>query len=99
MDTNSVDGTVALGAGARAGSGLGREDGPPLGLEELCATLVANRSQADATARMTPEVRRAATAAGMWTLVAPHEVGGSELSLPRLAALFEQLGRADPTFC
>jgi alkylation response protein AidB-like acyl-CoA dehydrogenase len=99
VNTNSVDGTVAVGARARAGSGLDREDGPPLGLDELRGILVADRSQADATARMTPEVRRAATAAGMWTLVAPREVGGGELSLPRLAALFEQLGRADPTFC
>jgi alkylation response protein AidB-like acyl-CoA dehydrogenase len=35
----------------------------------------------------------------MWSLVAPREVGGSELPLPELADLFEQLGRADPAFC
>ena len=70
-----------------------------MNLNELCRTLVAERPDSDAAARMTASVRGAATAAGMWTLVAPREVGGSELSLPELADVFEQLGRADPTFC
>lgn len=47
---------------------------------------------------MTPEVRRAATEAGLWLLVAPREVGGGELSLPELATVFERLGEADPAF-
>jgi alkylation response protein AidB-like acyl-CoA dehydrogenase len=48
---------------------------------------------------MMPEVRRAATEAGLWLLVAPREVGGGEVSLPELAAVFERLGEADPSFC
>ena len=50
-------------------------------------------------ARMTAEVRQAATEAGLWLLVAPHEVGGGEVSLPELVSIFEQLGWADPAFC
>jgi alkylation response protein AidB-like acyl-CoA dehydrogenase len=67
-------------------------------LDDVCKILAANRAQADEAARMTPEVRRAATEAGLWSLVAPREVGGSELSLPELAAVFERLGAADPAF-
>jgi alkylation response protein AidB-like acyl-CoA dehydrogenase len=48
---------------------------------------------------MTPEVRRAASEAGLWLLVAPREVGGSEVSLPELAAIFARSGQADPAFC
>ena len=48
---------------------------------------------------MTAEVRQAATEAGLWLLVAPHEVGGGEVSLPELVSIFEQLGWADPAFC
>ena len=68
-------------------------------LDDVCKVLAAKRAQADEAARMTPEVRRAATDAGLWSLVAPREVGGRELSLPELAAVFERLGRADPAFC
>ena len=68
-------------------------------LDAVCQVLVSNRVRADEAARMTPEVRRAATEAGLWLLVAPREVGGSELSLPELAAVFERLGEADLTFC
>jgi alkylation response protein AidB-like acyl-CoA dehydrogenase len=48
---------------------------------------------------MTTDIRRAATDAGLWLLVAPREVGGSEVSLPELAAVFERLGEADLAFC
>jgi alkylation response protein AidB-like acyl-CoA dehydrogenase len=68
-------------------------------LDDVCKILASNRVQADETARMTPEVRRAATEAGLWLLVAPREVGGGEVSLPELAAVFELLGYADPAFC
>ena len=48
-------------------------------LDGFCKVLAANRGEAEDSARMTPEVRRAATEAGMWLLVAPREVGGGEL--------------------
>jgi alkylation response protein AidB-like acyl-CoA dehydrogenase len=67
-------------------------------LDRFCKILVANRGEAEDSARMTPEVRRAATEAGLWLLVAPREVGGGEVSLPELAAVFERLGEADPAF-
>ena len=67
-------------------------------LDGFCKVLAANRGEAEDSARMTPEVRRAATEAGIWLLVAPREVGGGELSLPELAAVFERLGEADPAF-
>jgi alkylation response protein AidB-like acyl-CoA dehydrogenase len=67
-------------------------------LDGLCKTLAASRAEAEDSARMIPEVRRAATEAGLWLLVAPREVGGGELSLPELAAAFERLGEADPAF-
>ena len=54
-------------------------------LDGFCKVLAANRGEAEDSARMTPEVRRAATEAGIWLLVAPREVGGGELSLPELA--------------
>lgn len=68
-------------------------------IDELCRTVVASRPQADADARMTAAVRAAATEAGIWTLVAPGELGGGELALPRLAEVFERMGEADPTLC
>ena len=67
------------------------------GLDEVCDVVARNRDRADATARLTPEALEAGNHAGLWTLVAPRESGGHELSLPELLAVVERVGAADPT--
>ena len=66
-------------------------------LDAVCDVIVRNREIAEDTARLAPEVRQAAGAAGLWVLAAPKEVGGLELALPDLVTVFERLGEADAT--
>lgn len=67
------------------------------GLDALCDTIGRHRDEAEASARLSPAVREAAGAAGLWALSAPKEVGGLELPLPDQLVVYERLGRADPS--
>ena len=67
-------------------------------LDEACAVIERDREVAERQSRTTPAVREAATAANLWALAAPREVGGEEQSLVELATTFERLGHVDPAF-
>jgi alkylation response protein AidB-like acyl-CoA dehydrogenase len=67
-------------------------------LEDVCTVIAGDRDRAEREARMTPEVRAAASEAGLFTLAAPRQVGGRELDLIELVSTFERLGYADPAF-
>lgn len=63
------------------------------GLQPL---LRAKRAEADAGARMAPDVLKAMGEAGMFRLAAPVEVGGLEVRLAVMAATLEELAVGDP---
>jgi len=67
-------------------------------LDQACAVIERDRADAERESRMTSAVREAATAANLWALAAPREVGGEEQTLVELARTFERLGHADPAF-
>jgi len=67
-------------------------------LDQACAVIERDRADAERESRMTSAVREAATAANLWALAAPREVGGEEQTLVELAKTFERLGHADPAF-
>jgi alkylation response protein AidB-like acyl-CoA dehydrogenase len=64
---------------------------------DLRGTIGASRAWADEHSRMAPEVVEALRDAGLFTMTAPREVGGAEVSFPEGIAVFEELGYADPT--
>lgn len=64
-------------------------------LDQLCAVAKANRELAEDTARLAPDVRKAASEARLWFLVAPKEVGGAECPFPELFPAHEKIARAD----
>lgn len=46
---------------------------------------------------MAPEVVQALRNAGLFTMIAPREVGGAEVAFPEGIAVFEELGYSDPS--
>ena len=64
---------------------------------DLRGTIEADRAWADEHARMAPEVVRALRDAGLFTMIAPREVGGAEVAFPEGIAVFEELGYSDPS--
>jgi alkylation response protein AidB-like acyl-CoA dehydrogenase len=55
------------------------------------------RDEADASARMAPEVVVAAHEAGVFRLFAPADCGAPLVTFPEIMQIFEDLGWADPT--
>jgi len=64
---------------------------------DLRGTIDACRAWADEQSRMAPEVVQALREAGLFTMTAPREVGGAEVSFPEAIAVFEELGYSDPS--
>ena len=65
--------------------------------DDLCATIGGHREQAEDTARLAPEVLKAAGDVGLWRLCAPLDVNGLEMPIPEQLAIYEKIGAADPT--
>ncbi len=80
------------------GSGMSGAIDRTTPLQDVCTVIARDRGAAERSARMTAEVRAAASEARLWVMAAPREVGGLELTLMELITTFEQLGRADPAF-
>ncbi len=66
-------------------------------VRELRPLIESNRRWAHENARMAPAVLEACREAGVFTLVAPRELGGADVELPELYAIFEELGYSDPS--
>ena len=64
---------------------------------DLRSTIDASRVWADEHCRMAPEVVQAMRDAGLFTMIAPREVGGAEVAFPEGIEVFEELGYADPS--
>ena len=64
---------------------------------DLRGTIEASRAWADEHCRMAPEVVQALRGAGLFTMIAPREVGGAEVAFPEGIAVFEELGYSDPS--
>ena len=73
-------------------------EGPTISaVRELRPLIEANRQWAHENARMAPEVLEACRKAGVFTMVAPREVGGADASFAETMAVFCELGYSDPT--
>lgn len=59
--------------------------------------LLEHREWASANARMAPAVVEATRDAGLYTMLVPREMGGSDASFPDFLEVFADLGFADPT--
>ncbi len=66
-------------------------------VRELRPLFEANRRWAHENGRMAPAVLDACRKAGVFTMVAPRELGGADVQLPELYAIFEELGYSDPS--
>ncbi len=64
---------------------------------DLRGTIEAGRAWADEHARMAPQVVQALRDAGLFTMIAPRDVGGAEVAFPEGIAVFEELGYSDPS--
>ena len=64
---------------------------------DLRGTINAGRAWADEHSRMAPEVVQALRDAGLFTMIAPRDVGGAEVAFPEGIAVFEELGYSDPS--
>ena len=64
---------------------------------DLRGTIDAGRAWADEHSRMAPEVVQALRDAGLFTMIAPRDVGGAEVAFPEGIAVFEELGYSDPS--
>ncbi|MCY3733231.1 MAG: acyl-CoA dehydrogenase family protein [Chloroflexi bacterium] len=64
---------------------------------DLRGKIDSGRAWADEHSRMAPEVVQALRDAGLFTMIAPREVGGAELAFPEGIRVFEELGYSDPS--
>lgn len=64
---------------------------------DLRGTIDASRAWADEHTRMAPEVVQALRDVGLFTMIAPRDVGGAEVAFPEGIAVFEELGYSDPS--
>ena len=63
----------------------------------IAAEVFDHRSEAEAAARMAPDVRLAMGESGLFAMAVPTEFGGRESALPDLVAAVEIIGAADPS--